>query len=103
MGNPAVAEAIRNLAGWTVSLWLTAEPVYGHSGGHGSGNAKMQPGTSGPMRGTVELLEGSPEVFAFHRYGRPAVRVRFDQVAYWHELAPPPRPPLPVQEQERPA
>jgi hypothetical protein len=67
MGSPAVAEAIRNLAGWTVSLWLTAEPVYGHSGGHGSGNAKMQPGTSGPMRGTVELLEGSPDVFAFHR------------------------------------
>jgi hypothetical protein len=101
MANPAVAEAIRQMAGWTVSLWLAAEPVHGHSGGHGSGKARMQPGTSGPMCGIVHLDDTDDGCFAFHRPGRAVVRLRYDQVVMWNAMQPPAPPPLPVEETPR--
>jgi hypothetical protein len=98
MGNSAMTrEAIRNHAGGWLVLWLTAEPHRAPGS-----NGRNVPSPAGPMRGSVELPE-DPEAdwFLLRRYGRRVVRIAYAQVSTWAEVAPPPEPPMAVEDLPR--
>jgi hypothetical protein len=86
-------EAIRALDGKTIDLWLAVEGG-GWSGGRRSdrdhftaGGTGRRHGDCGPQRGVVVIdLDDGSDSFTFHRWGRSAVRLRFDQIAHWCEV-----------------
>jgi hypothetical protein len=97
----AVREGVRNLAGWTVTLWLTTPDGLHRGGVHLAGaipyGKATSSGLAGPMCGVVEVTDLDADWFKFHRPNRAAVRLHYSQVAMWQALRPPPAL-LPVQE-----
>jgi hypothetical protein len=99
----ATREGLRRLDGWTVRVWLSAP-----SGRDGPGrwNAKSDSkifyDDAGPVTGVIRL-DVNPDVgsFLFARMSGGVCRIRFEQVSTWAEVAPPPRPPLPVEQVPR--
>jgi hypothetical protein len=100
----ATHKGLRRLDSWVVRLWLCAPqgsegPGRWNAGNHGS---KVAYADTGPMTGIIRLhADPAADCFAFIRPGRAVVRVAFSQVATWAEVAPPPRPPLPVEQVPR--
>jgi hypothetical protein len=97
---------------WEVRIWLCAPVGSDHRGEANrvrrvrkSGSWRAGKGAvtdhAGPMVGTVHLdADPNAPAFLFARPGRTSVRVLFEQVTMWQEIAPPPAP-LPAEDVQR--